>query len=133
MPTKRIVLRFPASVADRPIIYYLVKDYGLIVNILKANINPHKEGTMIMELAGDEWEQGLEYLRSCGIEVQPLSEEITRNEKHCTSCGSCTAICPSGALYIERPSMQVAFDGEKCIVCQLCVKACPVRAMEVKF
>jgi NAD-dependent dihydropyrimidine dehydrogenase PreA subunit len=29
--------------------------------------------------------------------------------------------------------MKVIFDPEKCIACELCVKACPPRAMIVKF
>lgn len=133
MASVKVVLRFPAEVSDKPLIYYLVKDFDLMVNILKANINPHKQGTMIMELSGDNLDDGLAYLASRGVAVQPLSEEIVRHEDRCISCGACTAICPSGALYIERPAMAVHFNGEKCVVCQMCTRACPVRAMEVRF
>jgi L-aspartate semialdehyde sulfurtransferase ferredoxin len=42
-------------------------------------------------------------------------------------------VCPTGALYIERPSMKVIFEKDKCSACELCVVACPARAMEVKF
>jgi ferredoxin len=130
---RKVVLRFPAEVADKPLIYYLVKDFDLMVNILKANINPHKQGTMILELTGEALEAGLAFLTARGVAVQPLSEEIVRSEERCISCGACTAICPAGALYVERPEMTVAFDGQKCIVCQLCTRACPIQAMEVKF
>lgn len=132
MKPKKIVLRFPATIADQPLIYYLVKDYDLMINIIRANINPHKEGTLILELSGEKYAEGIEYIRSSGVQVQPLTEEIVRNEDLCVSCGACTAICPSGALHIERPGMRVVFDPDKCIVCQLCIKACPVRAMEAK-
>ncbi|WP_066634547.1 NIL domain-containing protein [Desulfolucanica intricata] len=133
MSPKKIVLRFTKTLSEKPIIYYLVKDYDLVVNIVKANINPHKEGMLILELSGEKYEQGLDYLRSQGVTVQPLTQEIIRNEERCSSCGACTAICPSGALYMERPNMEVKFDGDKCIVCQLCLKTCPLRAMEVRF
>ncbi|MFA4885368.1 MAG: 4Fe-4S dicluster domain-containing protein, partial [Desulfotomaculaceae bacterium] len=76
---------------------------------------------------------GIEYLKNQGIRVQPLAEEVLRNEEKCTSCGACTDICPSGALYMERPSMEVKFESDNCIVCQICVKICPVKAMEVRF
>lgn len=132
-PTSKIVLRFPASIADKPMIYYLVKDFGLMVNIIKANINPHKEGTMVLELSGGRYQEGIEYLRRQGVVVQLLSEQIVRNEHRCIHCGACTAICPAGALYIDRPSMEVRFDDDACVVCQLCTRACPVRAMEVSF
>jgi ferredoxin len=133
MPTKKIFLRFGKDIADRPIIYRLARDYNLIINILKANVDQNKEGTMVLEITGDQCELGLEYLKSQGVKVTPIAEEVFRNEEKCTSCGACTAICPSGALYMERPSMEVKFDSDKCIVCQICVKVCPVNAMEVRF
>jgi ferredoxin len=133
MPSKKIFLRFGKDIADRPIIYRLARDYDLVINILKANVDQNKEGTMVLEITGDQCDLGLEYLKSQGVKVTPLAEEVFRNEEKCTSCGACTAICPSGALYVERPSMEVKFDSDKCIVCQICVKVCPVDAMEVRF
>jgi Fe-S-cluster-containing hydrogenase component 2 len=41
-------------------------------------------------------------------------------------------VCPTGALSIKRPEMEVLFDQEKCSICELCVTACPPRAMEVR-
>lgn len=133
MSPKKIVLRFGANISDKPVIYRLVKDYDLVVNIVKANVNPQKEGTMVLELTGDRCEQGLDYLRTQGVSVQSLNSEIVRNEEKCVMCGACTAICPTGALFLERPSMEVHFNGDNCVVCQLCVKACPMRAMEVRL
>lgn len=133
MSPKKFVLRFGADIADKPIIYRLVKDYDLVINILKANVNPQKEGTLVMEITGERCSEGLEYLRRQNVKVQALTEEIIRNEEKCTSCGACTAICPSGALYLERPSMEVKFNSDNCVVCHLCIKVCPVKAMEVRF
>ncbi|MEW6771797.1 MAG: NIL domain-containing protein [Bacillota bacterium] len=133
MAPSKVVLRFPAAIADKPIIFHLVKDYDLMINILKANINPHKEGTMVLDVVGEKTEAGLEFLRRQGVGVQPLTEDIVRNEERCTHCGACTAICPTGALYLDRPAMFVRFDSEACVVCQLCVRACPMQAMEVRF
>ncbi|MFZ5596085.1 MAG: NIL domain-containing protein [Bacillota bacterium] len=133
MAPKKMILRFGPDISDKPIIYKLVKDYDLLINIVKANVNPQKEGTLVLEILGDNIDSGIKYLRGIGVQVQPLSREITRNEEKCTMCGSCTAICPTGALYIDRPSMEVRFDGDNCVVCQLCLKICPVRAMEVSF
>ncbi|MDQ0285964.1 ferredoxin [Desulfofundulus luciae] len=133
MSPRKIVLRFGPEISDKPIIYRLVKDYDLVMNIVKANVNPQKEGIMVLELTGDNYEQGLKYLREQGVTVQALTHEVVRNEQRCTMCGACTAICPTGALYLDRPGMEVHFDGDNCVICQLCVKACPVRAMEVKL
>jgi len=131
--SKKIVLHFGKDISDKPIIYHLAKDYGLVFNIIKANVNPNKEGMVVLELAGEEYDQGLDFLKSQGVRVQPLAEEVFRNEAKCTDCGACTAICPTGALYLERPSMEVRFDSDNCVLCQICLKVCPVKAMEVKF
>lgn len=133
MAPEKIVLRFGADTADKPIIYRLVKDYDLIVNIVKASINPHKEGTMVLELVGDRYTEGIQYLKKQGISVMPLAQEIVRNEIKCTHCGACTVHCPTDALTLKRPSMEVTFQGDECIVCLECVKVCPVRAMEVRI
>lgn len=133
MAPEKIVLRFGAETSDKPIIYQLVKDYDLIVNILKASINPHKEGTMVLELTGDRYKEGIEYIKNQGISVHPLAQEVVRNNDKCTHCGACTVHCPTKALCLERPSMEVKFNGDECIVCLMCVKVCPVRAMEVRI
>ena len=133
MAPQKVVLRFDAKISDQPVIYKLVKDYDLVINILKANVNPQKEGTMVLDINGEKAEQGIDYLRSVGVKVKSLTEQIIQNEQKCVSCGACTDICPSGALYIERPDMIVRFDSDRCVVCHLCVKACPMRAMEVCF
>ncbi len=133
MSPKKIVLRFGPDISDRPIIYRLVKDYDLMVNIVKANVNPQKEGLMVLELTGEQYDDGMEYLRNTGVSVQAMTQEITRNDEKCNMCGACTAICPTGALYINRPSMEVHFNMDNCVVCQLCVKVCPLKAMELRL
>lgn len=133
MSPRRIVLRFGTEISVKPIVYRLVKDFDLVVNIVKADVNPQREGTMILEVIGDQSEKGLTYLRDLGVSVHNLEQEIVRNEDKCVMCGVCTGICPTGALSMERPSMEVHFDGEQCVFCQLCTKVCPMRAMEVRL
>lgn len=133
MAPEKIVLRFGRETADQPIIYHLAKDYDLIINIVKASINPHKEGTMVLELTGERYEDGINFLREQGITVHPLSQEVVRNEEKCTHCGACTVHCPTKSLYLERPSMEVKFKEDDCVVCLMCVKICPVKAMEVRI
>ena len=50
-----------------------------------------------------------------------------------THCDVCVPICPTGALAAEPLTRKVHFYDNKCIACGLCVKACPLRAMEVHF
>jgi L-aspartate semialdehyde sulfurtransferase ferredoxin len=135
MISKRIVLHFPHRLVDQPIVYKLVKEYDLHFNILKAYVTPQEEGLMVLELNGEDknYHRGVEYLQSCGVKIQPLSQDIIRNEEKCTDCGVCVPICSSGALAIDPLTRKVHFYDNKCIACELCVKACPARAMEVRF
>lgn len=120
---------------SQPIVCTLVKRYDLDFSILKANITPREEGLLVLEVTGEEnaFEKGLEYLGEIGVSVQPLSQDIVRNDSRCTHCGACVTVCPSGALVLRRETFKVDFDNSKCVACELCVKACPPRAMEVHF
>lgn len=135
MVSKRIVLHFPHRLVDQPIVYKLVKEFDLKFNILKAFVTPQEEGLMVIELSGkkEQYAKGIEYLQSCGVKIQPLSQDVKRNENKCTHCGVCVPICPTEALVIDPKTRKVDFFNEKCIACELCVKVCPPRAMEVHF
>ena len=69
--TKRIVLRFPQRLVDRPIVYRLVKDYDLEFNILKASITPEQEGLLVLELKGEqaEYDKGIDFLVKGGVQI----------------------------------------------------------------
>lgn len=135
MYSKIISLRFPKKVVNEPIVVNLVKKFDLTFNILKATIYPRKEGLMVMELRGhrNNYKKGVRYLKDLGIKVEGIGQDIRRDDEVCFQCGACTAVCPTGALYIKRPEMKVVFDWEKCSACELCVAACPARAMAVRF
>lgn len=135
MIKQKIVLQFPSTVVEQPFIYNLIKDYNWMVNLLKANINPRKEGRMVLEVTGkeDEYQRGLDYLQARGVSIHPLEQEIVWLKERCTQCGACSVICPTKALNMKRPEMVISFDESKCIVCGHCLKACPARAIEARF
>ncbi|MFA6320981.1 MAG: NIL domain-containing protein [Candidatus Omnitrophota bacterium] len=135
MVSKRIVLTFPHKLVDEPIVYKLVKEFDLVFNILQAKITPKEEGLMVLELKGkkENYAEGVKYLTGLGVKIQPLSQDVTRDETRCTHCGACISVCPTGALHTDQKTMKVIFDSDKCIACELCVRACPPRAMVVKF
>jgi L-aspartate semialdehyde sulfurtransferase ferredoxin len=133
--SKKVVLRFPKRLVDRPIIYKLVKDFDLEFNILKASISPEQEGLLVLELKGNqaEYDRGIDFLLKAGVKIQSLSQDVTRNEVKCTSCGACITICPVNAFRLNPKTRVVIFDNDKCIACGACIPACPPRAMEVHF
>jgi L-aspartate semialdehyde sulfurtransferase ferredoxin len=135
MISKIVSLRFPKDFVDKPVVFNLAKKFDLSFNILKAIIYPRKEGLMVLELSGQRknFQEGVKYLKSLGLSVESIGQDIKRDEETCFQCGACTAVCPTGALHIKRPEMRVIFEKDRCSACELCVSACPARAMEVKF
>jgi len=131
--SKILILRFPNTEVQKPLVCYLAKDYDLTFNILKASVLPRREGLMVLELTGTKknFNLGVSYLKEQGVSVQNASQEVTRDDDKCMHCGACTAVCPTGALSIERPDMAVIFDQKKCSVCAMCVPACPTRSMGI--
>ena len=48
----------------------------------------------------------------------------------CTMCGTCSAVCPSGALTqtTSENVVELTLDAAKCIACSECVESCPESA-----
>jgi formate hydrogenlyase subunit 6/NADH:ubiquinone oxidoreductase subunit I len=132
---KRMIIRFKRNTIDKPIVYKLVKDYDLIFNILRANVFPRADSMMVLEIEGSDenFHRGIQYLKDMNLGIEPIEQDINRDESRCVHCGVCTSVCAPEALKINRESMKVEFDYEKCVACELCVKVCPVKAMQVSF
>ncbi len=136
MNKKRILLNFPKEVADHPIVYHLVKDFDLQVNIFRARITPDDQGFLVLDLQGDEKQisAGIEYLRSCKVEVNETNLGLRWDKGLCTSCGNCLTHCPTGALAVrDRKTMEVLFDSELCVECLSCIAVCPFGACSSLF
>ena len=129
----KVFLYFPPDKTDKPIVYYLVKDYDIIFNILQAEIEPSKRGRLTIELEGTEenLQKGLEFIESQGVKYRIFNKNIIWNEDNCVHCGACTAVCPSQALSLNREDWSLNFDQSKCLVCEECIKACPMKAIDV--
>jgi Fe-S-cluster-containing dehydrogenase component len=135
MKKNKLILRFPKDLVDKPIVYKLVKDYNLLFNILKAQVNPKEEGILILELEGKDadYKAGIEYLKKEGVKVEPLSKDISMNRERCVDCGVCIPLCPTKALIKNKDTDIVEFIKENCIACEICIKICPYKAMEIKL
>ena len=135
MITRRVVLHFPSRLVDQPIISRMVREFKLDFNILKASVTPKEEGLLILELSGEDkdYQRAIDFLKKQGVKIQPLSQDVTRNEKRCTHCGACVSMCPAGALTVHPVTREIIFASDKCIACELCIPACPLGAMEVHY
>ena len=128
---RNVLLVFRPEIMYQPVIYRLAREYDLVFNILEAKILPRLEGRLILELRGpaESVQRGIAYLKSAGVVVTPIAENISRNEDRCVHCGACTAVCRTEALTLDRPTMKVVFLPERCAACGQCELACTMRVL----
>ena len=76
MTGARLHLTFPEHVIQEPIVYRLGKDFGLVTNIRRANID-ERAGWVILEVGGEEdaVAMAVAWLTDQGIEVDRILEE----------------------------------------------------------
>ena len=136
MTTKKLLLRFPKCETEKPIVYQLVKDYNLMINIFAAKVTQDQEGFLVLDVTGeDEWiERGMDYVRSFGVIIQAVDSGIVRNLDLCTHCGNCLSHCPTHALHVaDRTTMKVELNQSLCIACSACIVNCPFGACSSVF
>jgi ferredoxin len=130
-----MVLRFPADSVNEPITYTLIKKYDVLINILNADITHGKEGNLLIEMAGDKGnvDKAVIYLENKQVEISPVVKTILFTESACIHCGACSSVCFPGALEMDPDSRELQFLPEKCVACELCIKACPLQLFELNF
>lgn len=134
--TKKLMLWFPKCECEKPIIYHLVRDYDLIVNIFRAKVTPEEEGYLVLDVTGTEEDidRALDYVKTFNVTINFAGKGVTWDEQRCTSCGNCLTHCPTEALHVpDRTTMAVAFDEQKCIECLACLRVCPYKACASAF
>jgi ferredoxin len=134
MARKRLDLTFPPRQATKAITYHLVKDYDLVPNILRAQIQPEQAGRMLLEVSGrkEDLEAGIRFLESEGLTVREAAADICLDDEKCVVCGLCSAVCKPGAFTMDGEA-NLVFDKNKCVYCEACVIACPRRAITLTF
>ncbi len=135
MIIKRFTLSFPPESSTKPLTYLLIKNYDIKVNILKAEITAGKKGNLLIEAEGeeDDLNRGLEFLKNENIDVLPLDRQISVDQDSCVHCGACTAVCFSGALTLDRETWRLNVTPANCVVCGLCINACPLKIINIGF
>lgn len=132
---KRFVLTFPPISTYQPITYEIIKKYEVKINIIKAHVNAGEVGHLVIELdtKKSKIEQILQYLSANSIDYQSIEREVFLKEEDCIHCGSCVGVCFAGALMMDPETHRLQFDSSRCIVCELCTKACPLGLFEIQF
>ncbi|MFW6054583.1 MAG: NIL domain-containing protein [Thermodesulfobacteriota bacterium] len=131
--SRNVLLIFNREIMYNPVIYQAAMKFGILFNILEARIWPRQEGRLVLQLEGKEkrLEQAISFLEQEKVRVEVLSERVKRDLERCVHCGACTGVCKTGALDLDRQTMEVVFDPEKCLLCGQCRMACPMAAMSM--
>lgn len=134
--TQKMFLRFPKSETEKPVVYHLVRDYGLEINIFRAQVNADDEGYLAIDVTGDEekFVEAMEFLRSLGVLIDPINKGVRWDEAKCVHCTNCTVHCPTGALSVkDRKTMTMQFTENLCVECLNCLTNCPYGACTSAF
>jgi len=134
--TKKLMLFFPRCECEKPIIYHLVKDYNLIVNVYRAKVTPEEEGYLVLDVTATEEDiaRAMAFVKTFNVSINYSGKGVTRDEKRCTHCGHCITHCPTAALYIaDKATREVVFSEAKCIECLACIRVCPFGALASAF
>jgi ferredoxin len=76
----------------------------------------------------------LEALAPPALELEggPLGVPAVRTDG-CTLCGTCTTVCPTGALRLEgEGETALSLDAARCVACGHCAEICPERVVSVE-
>jgi Na+-translocating ferredoxin:NAD+ oxidoreductase RNF subunit RnfB len=121
-------LTFPGEVTNQPIIYRLIKEFDIRVNILGGGIEADKGGFLVTEFVSNEAaiDNGIRFLKNLNVSVTRNANRIVFNESECVDCGACTAACFGDALCMNA-DMKLVFEDEKCISCGMCIRSCPLQ------
>lgn len=133
---KKLFLFFPKCETEKPIVYQLVKEFDLMVNIFRAKVTPEEYGFLVLDVTGSEEniKKGISFLQSFDVEINESQTGVRWNSEICIQCGNCVPHCPTSALHIaDRKTMKVDFDSKECIDCLSCLKNCPYKACTSLF
>lgn len=77
MSKQRVKFTFPNELVKEPIIYYLGRDFNVVTNIRRADVQ-EDVGWVVLELDGEDAEiqRGLEWVGSTGVRVDPVSGDV---------------------------------------------------------
>ena len=134
--TKKLMLFFPRCECEKPIIYHLVKDHNLIVNVYRAKVTPEEEGYLVLDVTGTEEDiqRAMDFVKTFNVTINYTGKGVTWDKDRCTHCGHCITHCPTNAIYIaDAATREVAYKEADCIECLECIRVCPFDACASTF
>ena len=73
----RLFVSFPESLVNRPLIYEIIKEFDVVPNIRRANVED-RSGWIILELAGahERCDAAIVYLEGLGCTVNRMEGDV---------------------------------------------------------
>jgi ABC-type methionine transport system ATPase subunit len=77
MARMRVRLTFPANLVQEPILYRLVKDFDILINIRRADVKAD-HGWVALEMEADQeiLERGVAWLKQRGVQIDPIERDV---------------------------------------------------------
>jgi len=77
MTSARLFVSFPEEIVNRPLLYEVVKEFDVVPNIRRANVEEHS-GWVILQLAGDQdrLDAAVAYLEGAGCTVNRMEGDV---------------------------------------------------------
>ena len=133
---EKFVLGYAADTVSEPILWKLVKEFDIKVNILRAEVSPGQEGNLLAEFDVDDERKlraAIDWIESIGVSCVSVAKRLSWKDAACVDCGACAGVCLSGAILMDRGTWKLEVDRDKCTACGLCVKACPFDCFRLDF
>jgi hypothetical protein len=73
----RLRLTFPPHLIQEPILYRLVKDFDIVINVRRAEVKADYGWVALeMEAAEQTLERGVAWLKERGVQVDPIERDV---------------------------------------------------------
>ncbi len=130
--SSKILLNYSPEKAGKPVIASIIKETGIPINILHADLTP-EGGEIFIEADAekDRIDEMIELFEKQGVRTEKITRGIILDEDSCLECGACVSLCPTDALQLTK-DFSIELNEEKCVYCDACVPACPVKALSLK-
>ncbi|MBW2263252.1 MAG: 4Fe-4S binding protein, partial [Deltaproteobacteria bacterium] len=116
MIQKSVILNFPRSQVDKPVVSSVIRSFDVEVNILQAHVTPEEAGRMFTIFKGErhQVDRALDFLRQNEVQTILPVKNLVWDEELCVHCGACVGQCLSSAFNTETESRRTVFDAQKC-------------------
>lgn len=126
----KIVLKFPQSIMQNPLIADVVLETGVRINIDRAFVDA-SVGEIVVDVPDEDVERVAAAFRHRDVEVHEMVTPIWFEEAECIQCGACVSVCPL-EVFSRNEDGSISMDLKRCVLCRTCITMCPHGALRAE-